>query len=161
MTFNAALTESGTVPQNGEAYASTTDKGSYLRTTYRMAIVKDMQVNSNEREVTWSHVFETGTNTTAGVHSELNVNNMGRFIVLEDKMFTLDAQNPQKTVPFKVSGSKMGSVRYNGPDLNALTDKGLYVVYAAFVCGVESTLGDELIRLPDVVGHSRLCFTDD
>ena len=46
------------------------------------------------------------TNFQAGVHSELNVDNMGRFIILEDKMFTVDAQNPQKTVQFMVNGSK-------------------------------------------------------
>ena len=99
----------------------------YMRTTYRMLLVKDLQVNSADAQVTWSQVMDT-TNFQAGVHSELNVDNMGRFIILEDKMFTVDAQNPQKTVQFMVNGSKTGPVRYNGPVVNALTDKGLYVV---------------------------------
>ena len=106
----------------------------YMRTTYRMLLVKDLQVNSADAYVSWSQVMDT-SNFQAGVHSELNVNNMGRFIVLEDKMFTVDAQNPQKTVQFMVKGSKTGPVRYNGPDATALTDKGLYVVWAAFTLG--------------------------
>ena len=135
-TFNAAMVSPSAQDQGGEVFASSTAVGNYLRTTYRMAIVKDLQVNSSDAQVKWSQVFDTNSTTAAGVHSELNVDNMGRFIVLEDKVFTLDAESPQKTVPFMVSGSKVGSVRYNGPGASALTDKGLYVVYAAFVVEV-------------------------
>ena len=78
-----------------------------------MVIVKDLQVNSTDAQITWPQVFDT-TGTQAGVHSELNVDNMGRFIVLEDKIFTLDADNPQKTCPFMINGSAIGPVRYNG-----------------------------------------------
>ena len=85
---------------------------------------------------------------------------MGRFIVLEDKIFTVDGQSPQKTCPFKISGSRLGSVRYNGPSVAALTDKGLYVVWSAFVMGVDSTALTD-IALPAPVGHSRVSFTDD
>ena len=107
----------------------------------------------------WQQVFDT-TNLQAGVHSELNVDNMGRFMVLEDKVFVLDADTPQKTCPFMVHGSKIGSVRYNGPSDTALTDKGLYIVYAAFIMGTPGTTLAN-IQLASPVGHSRLCFTDD
>ena len=90
---------------------------------------------------------------------------MGRFIVLEDKSFTLDANNPMKTCQFLISGSRIGSVRYNGPGSSALTDKGLYVVWAAFVMGVASggavQISPDAITVATPVGHSRLCFTDD
>ena len=131
----------------------------YLRTTFRMAIVKDLQVNSADAQVTWAQVFDT-TGMQAGVHSELNVDNMGRFIVLEDKMFTLDGQNPQKTVPFMIRGGSMGSIRYNGPTWQAFTDKGLYVVWAAFVMGVLVS-ATSMVNLASPVGHSRVCFTDE
>ena len=98
-TFTAGMVDVTTVrPQNGEAYGDLTDEGNYLqylRTTYRMVIVKDLQVNSTDTQVTWAQVFDT-TNLQAGVHSELNVDNMGRFIVLGDKIFTVDADTPQK-----------------------------------------------------------------
>lgn len=160
-TFTAANVNEQVADQNGEAvaYESNTSTADYLRTTFRMAIVKDLQVNSADVQVTWAQVFDT-TGMQAGVHSELNVDNMGRFIVLEDKMFTLDGQNPQKTVPFMVRGSSMGSIRYNGPTWQALTDKGLYVVWAAFVMGVVVS-ATSMINLASPVGHSRICFTDE
>lgn len=163
-TFTAAAVNTSTTKtQGGEALVVPTgNQGfNYLRTTYRFMIVKDLQVNSTDTQVTWAQVMDT-TNLQAGVHSELNVDNMGRFIVLEDKVFTVDADSPQKTCPWQISGSRVGQVRYNGPSATALTDKGLYVVWAAFVMGVEGTsVAAADVNLPTPVGHSRLCFTDD
>jgi len=161
-TFNAGVvTPAVSTSQGGEVSVSSTGpttNAQYLRTSVRFCIVKDMQVNSTDTQVTWAQVFDT-TNSQAGVHSELNVDNMGRFMVLEDKVFTLDADTPQKTCPFVINGSKLGSVRYNGPSDAALTDKGLYVVWAAFVMGYNGGAAD--VAMPSPVGHSRLCFTDD
>lgn len=162
-TFTAAALSVGGQNQGGELgmlVATGTSNNSYLRTTYRFVIVKDMQVNSTDTNVTWQQVFDT-TGQQAGVHSELNVDNMGRFIVLEDKIFTVDADSPQKTCPFQISGNRMGNVRYNGPTGAALTDKGLYVVWAAFVMGIGGTMTAADVALASPVGHSRLCFTDD
>ena len=165
-TFTAAVLGDGATSQrqqNGESLATLTSLAatqSYLRTTFRMVIVKDMQVNSTDTQVTWAQVFDT-TNLQAGVHSELNVDNMGRFLVLGDKTFTLDAETPQKTLPFNIAGNAVGSVRFNGPSDTALTDKGVYVVWSAFVMGVTDTMALADIDCPSPVGHSRLCFTDD
>ena len=160
-TFNAAIIDTTlTKTQGGEALGngSAAARMDYLRTSYRFVIVKDSQVNSTDSQVTWNQVFDT-TNFQAGIHSELNVDNMGRFVILEDKMFTLDADTPQKTCPYWIGGNNIGSVRYNGPSDTALTDKGLYVIWAAFVMGYTGTA--PTITLPTPVGHSRLCFTDD
>ena len=127
---------------------------------YAKVSAEDLQVNSTDTQVTWSQVFDT-TNLQAGVHSELNVDNMGRFMVLEDKVFTLDSDTPQKTCTYTISGSTLGSVRYNGPSDTALTDKGVYVIWAAFVMGVANTMALTDVDCPSPVGHSRLCFTDD
>lgn len=163
MTFTAAAVDCANAQeQGGEAVVSANSTNiQYLRTTYRMVIVKDLQVNSTDTVVMWGQVFE-GLNGVGGVHSELNVSNMGRFIVLEDKYFTVDADSPQKTIPFQISGRAIGSVRYNADTATALTDKGLYIIFAAYVMGMDSTtatLAD--IRLPNPVGHSRMCFTDE
>ena len=160
-TFNAAVIDTTlTKTQGGEALGSGSgaNKMDYLRTSYRFVIVKDLQVNSTDTQITWPQVFDT-TTLQAGIHSELNVDNMGRFIVLEDKQFTLDADTPQKTLPFLINGVSIGNVRYNGPSDTALTDKGLYVIWAAFVMGYTGT--GPAIGLPTPVGHSRLCFTDE
>ena len=160
-TFTAGAVDTAQVKaQGGELIGELTAGQSlgYLRTTFRFAIVKDLQVNSTDTQVTWQQVFDT-TNLQAGVHSELNVDNMGRFIILEDKIFTLDADTPQKTYPFQINGSKLGNVRYNGPSNSALTDKGLYVVWAAFVMGYNG--GATPILMASPVGHSRLCFSDE
>ena len=160
-TFTAGAVDTALVqPQRGELVGELTAGQAlgYLRTTFRFVIVKDLQVNSTDTQVTWQQVFDT-TNLQAGVHSELNVDNMGRFIILEDRIFTLDADTPQKTCPFQIYGSKLGNVRYNGPSNTALTDKGLYVVWAAFVMGYNG--GATPILMPSPVGHSRLCFSDE
>jgi len=160
-TFTAGAVDTAQVKaQEGETIGEVTAGQTlgYLRTTLRFVIVKDLQVNSTDTQVTWQQVFDT-SNLQAGVHSELNVDNMGRFMILEDKIFNLDADSPQKTCTFQISGSRLGNVRYNGPNASALTDKGLYVIWAAFVMGYNG--GATPILMPSPVGHSRLCFTDD
>ena len=117
-----------------------------------------MLFRSTDTQVTWAQVFDT-TGLQVGVHSELKVDNMGRFMVLEDKILTLDADDPHKTLRFLINGSSIGSVRYNGPTNSALIDKGLYVVWSAFVMGYNGTMAE--IRIPGPVGNSRLCFTDE
>ena len=149
--FNHRLTEALAVTNGAR-------KQDYLRTTYRFVIVKDLQVNSTDDVVRWHTVFDTASHQ-AGVHSELNIDNMGRFIVLEDKTFTLDGDDPKKTLRFLINGSSIGSVRYNGPNNTALTDKGVYVIWSAFVMGYNGTLAE--IKIPVPVGNSRLCFTDE
>lgn len=164
-TFTAALGSVGQMDPNlGQGGESTfgplaVNRQPYVRTTFRMVIVKDLQVNSTDVNVRWEDVFEQ-SGKIGGVHSELNVDNMGRFIVLEDRIFDLDSDTPQKTVPFTIGANKIGSVRYNGSGANALTDKGIYVIYAAFVMGTFST-DLNVIQLPSPVGHTRLCFSDD
>ena len=161
-TFTAAVLGDGTGlarSQGGEALAHTftgTAAQNYLRTTYRMVIVKDMQVNSTDTQLTWAQVFDTNT-VWAGVHSELNVDNMGRFIILDEKVFTLDADTPQKTCTFNIRGSTIGNVRYASGATDTLTDKGIYVIWAAFVMGVTNQMALADIDCPSPVGHSRLC----
>ena len=117
---------------------------------------KDLQVNSADTEIKWNQVFDTN-GLQAGVHSELNVDNMGRFIILQDKIFTVDADTPQKTCPYTISGSRVGSVRYNGASGDALTDKGVYVIWAAFVMGYQ-TAANGNVKLPPSRPFSFLFF---
>ena len=60
-----------------------------------------------------------------------------------------------------VPGSKVGNVRYNGPSGTALTDKGIYVIWSAYVTGVVNTTQTANTGMvkPGVTMHSRLAFT--
>lgn len=66
-----------------------------------------------------------------GVHSELNISNMGRFRILSDRTVELSAVCPQKTIKYLIGSRSIGTVRYNGSGFGALTDGRIYVVAAA------------------------------
>ena len=74
--------------------------------------------NQESPQVQWNEVFSTrqlDSDTgfsTAGLHSELNTDTMGRFIVLKSWMIELDATDPQKTFSFYVPGKTIGRIRY-------------------------------------------------
>lgn len=153
---------------NGEALATphtATNVWQYLRTTFRVVIVKDLQVNSADAKIDWNDVFETSSGAvgeTGGVHAELKIASMGRFVLLSDRLIKTDAVSPQETIRFMVPGSEVGNVRYNGPSGAALTDKGIYVIWSAYVTGVVNTTqtaSSGMIK-PGVTMHSRLAFTD-
>lgn len=152
---------------NGESVATAFDAAAvvqYLRTTWRIVTVMDNQVNSTDANINYSDVFETGSNAvgeTGGVHAELKIANMGRFRVLSDMMMTTNAVNPQETIRFMVPGSKIGSVRYNGPGSDAYTDKGIYIVWAAYVSGTIVDEGVNGLQRPVLTMNSRLAFTDE
>ena len=92
------------------------------------------------------------------VQPELNVDNMGRFMILEDTLVQLTADDPVKTMRFNLPGSKIGSVRYNGSGTSALTDQGVYIIWSAYVMGNPNVAATTAVG-PAV--NSRLCFTDD
>lgn len=136
-----------------------TQRIEYMRTTFRWAIVKDLQVNNTDSAVTWNQVYENGTGSAAaGVHAELNVDNMGRFRVLKEGKFQLNASNPQKTLTWKVPGGHIGSVQYNGANIGALTNHGIHFIFAAYVFG--NNVASQS-NLPEVVMNSRLIFSDE
>ena len=156
--------ENNTDDQGGEEVVNNAVNGlQYLRTTWRVVIVKDTQSNSTDPQITWDQVFTSGVVKTneevGGINSELNIGNMGRFVILSDQYIELSAENPQKTVKFVIPGSKVGSVRYNGPSDTALTDKGVYVIAANQSTGLYTSA---TVAYPGLCAvQSRFCFVDD
>ena len=72
--------------QGGEEVVNNTTNGlQYLRTSWRVVIVKDTQSNRTDPQITWDQVFTSGVVKTneevGGINSELNIGNMGRFII--------------------------------------------------------------------------------
>ena len=149
--------------QGGEEVANATANGlQYLRTSWRIVIVKDTQSNSTDANITWDQVFANGAvksnEEVGGINSELNIGNMGRFIILKDMRCELSADRPQATVPFFISGSSVGEVRYNNDTINALTDKGIYIIAANQSTGLYTS---GTVAYPGMCAvQSRFCFTD-
>lgn len=149
--------------QGGEEVVNNTNNGlQYLRTSWRIVIVKDTQSNSTDPNITWDQVFANGTvksnEEVGGINSELNIGNMGRFIILKDMRCELSADRPQATVPFFISGSSVGEVRYNNDTINALTDKGIYIIAANQSTGLYTSGTTAYPGMCAV--QSRFCFTD-
>lgn len=149
--------------QGGEEIVNNTDNGlQYLRTSWRVVIVKDTQSNSTDPQITWDQVFASGAvksnEEVGGINSELNIGNMGRFIILKDMRCELSAERPQATVPFFISGSSVGEVRYNNDTINALTDKGIYIIAANQSTGLYTSGTTAYPGMCAV--QSRFCFTD-
>ena len=146
--------------QNGESAVNANggDLLQFVRTTYRVAVVRDLQVNSTDPGVAWSQVFYGLAELPTQM--ELNVATMGRFQVLMDKTVTLDADDPQKVVNFMFRN--VGKVRYNGPEGSspALTDSGLYLVWACHTTGVLDVATANQTFTSPLLLQSRLCFTD-
>ena len=155
--------ENNSDDQGGEEVVNNTTNGlQYLRTSWRIVIVKDTQSNSTDANITWDQVFANGAvksnEEVGGINSELNIGNMGRFIILKDMRCELSADRPQATVPFFISGSSVGEVRYNNDTINALTDKGIYIIAANQSTGLYTSA---TVAYPGMCAvQSRFCFTD-
>lgn len=164
--------ETSNTDQSGETTAPegpTTTLGEYCRTTVKVCMILDKQAWSAAGtpaapQVSWNDVFsnkvldsDTGF-STAGVHSELNLDNMGRFIVLKSWMIELDATDPQKTFSFYVPGKTIGSIRYKGMDIESRCDKSISFIWSSLTMGVVTPTVATIA--PSVVMNSRFAFTD-
>lgn len=153
-------------PMNGEIVNNETPLNpaqEYMKTAYRIVLVKDKQVNNNTNNITWDDVFgdqgtdgyETGNIAFAST-SKLKVSNMGRFEIVRDIRVQLDGDDPMKTINFVQYINK--NIRFNSNEANALSDVGYYLVVAQDVLGTASTSARVLPGNFRV--NSRNCFTD-
>lgn len=81
----------------------------YLRTTYRLVLVEDLNKYTTKTNYTWSDVFAdeeypnvTSTGQTEGVFSYRNVNTLSRYRVVSDRTVELSADNPSKVLSYYV-----------------------------------------------------------
>jgi len=131
----------------------------YMKTNFRLVLVKDMQVNNSTGTVSWTDVFGTGDaglETSFGANDKLEIGNMGRFRIMSDRRVTVDGTDPLKNIQM---GCAPGKIRYNGGSIGALTDKGYYLLVAQDVTGDANTIATVL---PGTMRFtSRLTFTDE
>lgn len=131
----------------------------YMKTVYRLVLVKDTQANNPTNVVTWGDVFGAGLMSNEGTYfgasDKLNIGNMGRFRIIKDIKVTLDADDPLKNVKM---GCSPGVIRFNSPNAWSLTDKGFYLVIAQDVIGTAKSIS---YCIPGIVRCGvRLTFTD-
>ena len=149
--------------QGGEQVNAIGGSGSkpayYMKTNFRLVLVKDMQVNNTTNIVNWAEVFgtgNTGEETSFGANDKLEISNMGRFRIMSDRRVTVDGTDPLKNIQM---GCAPGKIRYNGGSNSALTDKGFYLLVAQDVTGDANTIATVL---PGTMRFtSRLTFTDE
>ena len=132
----------------------------YMKTNFRLVLVKDLQVNNSINKVDWADVFGTGSSgtdgTSFGANDKLDIQNMGRFRIMSDRRVTVDGTDPLKNIQM---GCAPGKIRYNGGAVGALTDKGYYLLVAQDVTGDADTIATVL---PGTMRFtSRLTFTDE
>jgi hypothetical protein len=134
----------------------------YMRTSIRVCIVRDLQVNNTQNFIQYNDVFSYGSVASGGadILAPRNLSNMGRFQVLYDKIINLDSDDPQKSWVYTIPFSNK-SLRFNGPSEEALQTKGLYFISAA-ACAIDENSPTEPIinYVPQVQFSSRLAFKD-
>jgi len=140
--------------------------GGYVRTSIRVCIVRDLQVNNSTNFIQWSDVF---TNTGASSSTEIeisapnNLANLGRFQILYDKTIQLDGDDPQQAWVYTLN-LKNSELRFNGPSTtlsDSLQTKGLYLVTCARIEGDLTVLaGAQTYTDPRVGVTTRVAFVD-
>lgn len=132
----------------------------YMKTNFRIVIVKDKQVNNTTNTILWGDVFGLGLNgTDSGTfasNDKLDIPNMGRFEIVKDVRCTVDAESPLKTLQM---GCVPGSIRYNSGLASSLASKGYYVLIGQDVLGTATSAS--FVIAGNVRVSSRLTFTDN
>lgn len=134
-----------------------------MRTTFRVCVVLDTQVNSADNDMPWWGVMESqrsGKSGMGGPLSEQNIENLGRFKILSDRTFEMSMDKPQKT--FSVMLRNIGDVRYNASTESALVSKGIWVIFSAMVGGSDAEAAKLLptIGISPVTFSRRMAYTD-
>lgn len=132
--------------QGGETYSTQyqmTSTLSYLRTTYRVMVIKDLKANNNVTTLGWHNVMvqeqdpgSTNGGSVGGIMSFVKPEEWGRFEVLEDEIIELSSTNPQKVVTYSLGAKDVGKVRYMSSDALAATNVGIHVIWCAMTNGV-------------------------
>lgn len=113
------------------------------RSIVRFVVVQDMQQVSDSAP-TWGNIFEN-----VGMQDYLNLNTLGRFKILMDQTFTVNAENPTKM--FKKNFKLNTHVRYNGSASTDIQKNGIYVLARSA----------DAANLPVVNWNARITFVDN
>jgi len=163
MTLQAARSAMpmGGEQENNETIGAEDGVDEYMKTNFRIVLVKDLQANNNSNTISWDQVFgnsdELGIDTAAMASSDmLEISNMGRFIIVKDMRMTLDANDPLRSVNFIQRG--IGEVRYSSNTSTALTNVGYHLLVGQDTVG--TAVSATRLKPSPVMANTRLCFTE-
>lgn len=132
----------------------------YMKTNYRIVIVKDKQVNNTTNTINWGDVFGiglTGVDGTSFAGGEnRDIPNMGRFELVKQVRCTVDGDMPMKNVQI---GCPVGYIRYSGGNPDSLTNVGYYMLIGQDVLGTANSAA--YVIAGNVRVTARFSFTDD
>jgi len=161
MTLQAATgpLDNGGEQENNE----TTSAGiptQYMKTNFRIVLVKDMQANNNSNLVKWDQVFGSGLGgddlAVVASNDFLDITNMGRFIIMKDMRITLDADDPLRSVNFIQRG--IGEIRYSATGATSLTNVGYHLLVGQDTIGTAASVAK--LKASPVMANTRVCFTE-
>ena len=162
MTLQAARSAMpmGGEQENNETVGPEGAPVEYMKTNFRIVLVKDLQANNNSNNISWDQVFgnaAAGTDNHAMASNDmLEISNMGRFIIMKDMRMTLDAKDPLRSVNFIQRG--IGEVRYSSNSSTALTNVGYHLLVGQDTFG--TAVSATRLKPSPVVANTRLCFTE-
>ena len=113
-------------------------------TQVRMVLVKDNQQGADSAP-SWTTVF-----SSAAIDSLLNIQTLGRFTILKDKTYLLDAVNRRQIFEKGFYPMKY-HVRFNGTTSSDIQKNGLYLMY----------MSNEATNTPTLDGVWRTNFYDN
>lgn len=168
-TYNAVVGRSATQTTNTASIATTytlnTAQAKYRRTTFRVMVINDRQQQPNKPFIGVDEILEpkhtpsateTWSTDPAGVLSNLNAANFGRYQVYYDKSFTVDGDDPVKMVTFDIKKQLVQS--YTGPEYGSVRDGSLY--YAVFQMIPQANNNSSPHAVGQVNMTIRTTFTD-
>lgn len=157
--------------QGGESYSTqfqNTATSSYLRTTYRIMVIKDLKANNPTTTVEWDDVMvqerDPGVNTggsVGGIMSFMKPEEWGRFEVLEDEIIELGSTNPQKLITYSLESKQIGKVRYTSADALATTNVGIHVIWCAMTNGSQFEGMAKVVDVTSPILTRGLWWTDE
>jgi len=132
----------------------------YMKTNFRIVLVKDLQANNNSNNISWDQVFGNAAagndNHALASNDMLEISNMGRFIIMKDMRMTLDAKEPLRSVNFIQRG--IGEVRYSSNSSTSLTNVGYHLLVGQDTIGTAVSV--TRMKPSSLVANMRLCFTE-
>lgn len=134
----------------------------FFRTSFRIVVFRDTMVSLNASvpavpiPPSIDDVFQVSQ--TSYVLANLNIETLGRYSLLYDRMFTCDSDDPQRTV--SVSLPLMSHIRYGGAADDDIRAGQLYLCVFAEAAGMDLTTAGARLIAPVANYSWRLKYLD-
>lgn len=131
----------------------------FMRTTYRLLVIRDREGSAPNPDWRWSDVFEcSGDVNAASPNNFLRVQNSFRFQICGDRRFVVDLDDPVKefNIPVSIRNTQL---RYSGADPYDIRSGHYYILCIAEVIGIRFD-ASLLVDRPSTNFSVRMTYTD-